>query len=340
MTKAGPAASAAVIGAGFAGLAAARELAARGLAVTVFEKSRGIGGRAATRRHEHDLQTFSFDHGAQYFTATTPPFTAVLAPFLADGRVQEWTGRMGVSADATLTPSTGTTTRLVSVPGMNSLAKALASDLQVLRESRVERMHEDGGNGWRLELSSGARTELFDYVVIAIPDAQARALCEQSGLTSVFASVPQPVLAPCWAVMAAFRRPVAVAFDGIFVNESVIRWAARDSSKPGRSAAAETWVIHLSPAASESRLDESPEVVARAGLAAFAKVCGRDLQEDAIFVRAHLWRFATVTTELDIRFIFIPERRVGLCGDWLCAGRVEGAFSSGRELALRISEEF
>ncbi|MFN3164316.1 MAG: FAD-dependent oxidoreductase, partial [Pseudohongiellaceae bacterium] len=64
----------AIVGAGLAGIAAARQLAP--LAdVTVFEKSRGPGGRMATRR----AGDFQFDHGAQFFTARTESFRSLLA---------------------------------------------------------------------------------------------------------------------------------------------------------------------------------------------------------------------------------------------------------------------
>ena len=49
-----------IVGAGICGLAAAAELAAAGREVAVFDKSRGIGGRLATRR----VDAMSFDHGA------------------------------------------------------------------------------------------------------------------------------------------------------------------------------------------------------------------------------------------------------------------------------------
>ncbi|MCA1599187.1 MAG: FAD-dependent oxidoreductase [Chloroflexi bacterium] len=52
----------AIVGAGAAGLAAGRTLAAQGHDITIYEKSRGFGGRAATRR-THDC---ALDHGAQY----------------------------------------------------------------------------------------------------------------------------------------------------------------------------------------------------------------------------------------------------------------------------------
>ena len=52
----------AIITAGVAGLVCARGLFGAHRPVTVFEKSRGLGGRLATRR----IGRMAFDHGAQY----------------------------------------------------------------------------------------------------------------------------------------------------------------------------------------------------------------------------------------------------------------------------------
>ena len=54
----------AVIGAGIAGLSCATQLQEAGLKVSVFDKSRGPGGRMSTRRGD-DWQC---DHGAQYLS--------------------------------------------------------------------------------------------------------------------------------------------------------------------------------------------------------------------------------------------------------------------------------
>ena len=61
----------AVIGAGISGLVCARLLVEQGMEVTVFEKSRGVGGRMATRRTPEGCH---FDHGAQYFTVRDERF--------------------------------------------------------------------------------------------------------------------------------------------------------------------------------------------------------------------------------------------------------------------------
>ena len=60
----------AVIGAGIAGLACARQLIAHGHDVVVFERDGVVGGRIASLRTEIG----GFDHGAQYFTTRHPAF--------------------------------------------------------------------------------------------------------------------------------------------------------------------------------------------------------------------------------------------------------------------------
>ena len=80
----------AIVGAGVGGLAASRCLQDHGLDVTVFDKSRGVGGRLATRREEG----VAFDHGAQYFTARDSRFTRYVRSWMQQGLVEPWMGRI------------------------------------------------------------------------------------------------------------------------------------------------------------------------------------------------------------------------------------------------------
>ncbi len=57
-----------------AGLACAQALVRSGAEVALFDKSRGVGGRMASRRVMTALGEVSFDHGAQYMTARDPGF--------------------------------------------------------------------------------------------------------------------------------------------------------------------------------------------------------------------------------------------------------------------------
>ena len=64
----------AIIGAGVSGLCAAKELREAGHSVTVFEKSRGVGGRLSSRY----AGPYEYDHGAQYFTVTENRFRSLV----------------------------------------------------------------------------------------------------------------------------------------------------------------------------------------------------------------------------------------------------------------------
>ena len=74
-----------IIGAGMSGLICAQVLQHAGLNVAIFEKSRGVGGRMATRRTDTEILT---DHGAQYFTVTEPAFQTVFDHWLKSGIVK------------------------------------------------------------------------------------------------------------------------------------------------------------------------------------------------------------------------------------------------------------
>ena len=71
----------AIIGAGLAGLTALQSLRAQGHSVTVFDKSRGSGGRMATKK----LGDASWDMGAQFMRAQSEAFTRQLQQW------QKWT---------------------------------------------------------------------------------------------------------------------------------------------------------------------------------------------------------------------------------------------------------
>jgi predicted NAD/FAD-dependent oxidoreductase len=121
----------AVVGAGISGLTCARTLADYGLPVTVFEKSRGVGGRMATRRSDN---VAAFDHGAQYFTVRDERFQNCVDSWQHAGLVQRWTGRIVSLHDQDTEQDKSSTARFVACPGMNAICRHLAERLLALDE--------------------------------------------------------------------------------------------------------------------------------------------------------------------------------------------------------------
>jgi renalase len=162
----------AVIGAGIAGLSCATALAQAGAAVTLYEKSRGPGGRMSTRRGE-DLQC---DHGAQYFTASDPAFRAEVSRWEHAGAAAPWTPRLQVLGGAVVRHPDPSVQRFVGTPSMVAPARLLANGLHVVAQTTIAGLQRDGRD-WRLSCSErGSLPDRYDAVLLAIPAPQAAAL--------------------------------------------------------------------------------------------------------------------------------------------------------------------
>lgn len=304
-----------IVGAGLAGLACARRLSGAGLAVRLFDKGRGPGGRMSTRRLDTPLGQVSFDHGAQYFTARGASFRTQTQRWAQAGVVAPWPA---AGADA-----------FVGVPGMNAPLRAMAEALDVTWGRQVTDLMADG-LGWRLMTPDGA-TETFDAVVLALPAEQAAALLKDCEGT-LAAAAGASRTAPCWTVMAVFDRPLPIAPD-VLRGEGSLGWAARNSAKPGR-APAEAWVIQADAAWSQTRLEDPPETVAQVLLQALSGAADEPLPAP-VALQAHRWRYARSAAGV-AGALWSPQTRLGCCGDWLLGPRVECAWDSGEALAARI----
>ncbi len=312
-----------IIGAGIAGLACAAGLARRGHDVVLFDKGRGPGGRMSTRRFQTSQGEASFDHGAQYFTARDEHFRSQVSDWVAAGVAAPW-------------PAAGAGA-YVGVPAMNSPIREMSGQHVVHWSTLVTRM-DRREDGWRLSLVGGEVSDV-DMTVVAVPAEQAAALLADSA-PDLAATAGAAISEPCWTVMVAFRQTVPVALDcwrgddsAAGPAEEMVGWAARNSSKPGRTGP-ESWVVQSAPGWSRRHIDAEPDVVTADLLAGLSRVLDVGLPQ-SIGTSAHRWRFARCADD-GPGVVLDTDRRLGLCGDWLIGPRVESAWISGARLADRI----
>ena len=320
----------AIIGAGLAGLSCATTLQQAGMAVTVFEKSRGASGRMSTRRTD-DWQC---DQGAQYFTARDLDFRAELARWQDAGAAALWTPRLHVIGNESSHQPDSTLERFVGTPGMTAPGHLLAAALDVRCQHTLVALHRDE-TGWQLQTAEhGSIAERFDCVLLAVPAPQVVPLLRVCApeLAQIAHAAP---MQPSWALMLRFAAPLALPFDAAFVNRGPLRWVARNSSKPGRNAQ-EIWLLHATGAWSLAHVDQSADDVARDLLEAFAELGA----PTPVAWRAHCWRYAQAATALNQACAWDGHAGLGLCGDWLHGGKVEGAWLSGRQLARHCLASF
>ena len=312
----------AVIGAGIAGLACARELARADAKVTVFEKSRGLGGRLGTRRQGN----LGFDHGAQFISARSRPFVKFAEVAGRAGVLARWAPRILEDDRLWEAPVEDW---FVGQPGMSALVRPLSRTVDL--QSGVG-IHEiiQSQRGWELQADSGRQNNIFDAIAVAVPAPQALTLLGPHGRT--FRHLHEVRMAPCWAGMFAFEQPVDVGADVRRWTRGPLTWAACDSSKPNRPPGLHCWVVHASVAWSQEHLEADATEVAQLLLREFAAATGARLPAPA-HAQAHRWRHAFVEQPLGLPCLVDEEIAAGACGDWCIAPRVEAAFESGRTLA-------
>lgn len=315
----------AIIGAGMAGLSAARHLN-NDHDVVVFDKSRGVGGRMSTRY----AGEYEFDHGAQYFTVSEPDFEADMKRMGEDAVRWESRGlylRAGESTADTGRP------RWVGAPRMNGLPKAMARGLDIQLGRRVARI-AGVVEELTLRFEDGSTEGPFDRVICTAPAPQAIGLLpKRSPLQAILADVQMHA---CFALMVGWPEPFDPGWDSLRVSNLPISWIARNSSKPGRDETLSTLVIHAAPEWSDDHAEADRDWVQTVMLDAASVLCERKL-EQAPHIALHRWLYAYANVGVGQDCLIDPALGVVLAGDWCVGGRVEGAFVSGRAAAKSVT---
>lgn len=366
----------ALIGAGLAGAVCARQLHDAGLQVEVFDKSRGVGGRMATRRARvsgpEGAPPVLFDHGVPWWTSRSEAFTDFLSAAEAAGNVQRWRPHLQGAGSPQHTPAKDA---WVASPDMPALCRWLLRDLPVRIECTVTAL-QHSAEGWQIVVdrpsvdgtSVGVRQGglkptvegAFDAVVVAIPPKQAATLwaphhpdwAEQDDSAA---------MVPTWTLMALGQpTPPAMAlpsWDVCCPADGPLALVVRQDAKPGRrptalaanpsEPAASTWVAHARPEWSQAHLEEPADAVLSILQQALESVVNTPMHWPHAVV--HRWRYAQAAQPMSAEASdhtaaagavggcrWDARMGLGACGDWLGGGGVEGAWASGRALAQAL----
>ena len=321
----------AVVGAGLAGAVCARQLALAGWRVQVFDKSRGCGGRLATRRASwQDAQgqsrTTKLDHGATGFAATTPAFQEFAGRACRAGWLVSW-----VPVPAPGTKDHGP--MYLPVPDMPRLTRELLAGLDFCWDTPIDALHRQAA-GWQLRSRGEAQPGVFDAVILAMPPAQsARLLAAHAPMWAQRAE--QLAMQPCWTLMGVADAPRAAPWDIARPRHPVIELLSRNERRPGREThpGEAHWVAHARADWSREHLEQPGEWVQARLQDAVAECLGEPVRWRHAVV--HRWRYAhsgQPLAALGDACWWDAAAGLGVCGDFLGGLGVEGAWHSATAL--------
>lgn len=314
-----------VIGAGIAGLMAARTLQAQGVRVTVLDKGRGVGGRMATRR----IGSAVFDHGAQFFTARNPRFQALVAAWLAASVSEEWC--RGFAQPDGAAQGDGHP-RYRGAAGMTAVPKylALGLDIQLCRRAVSAAAR---GAQWRVRTDQGT-TFTADGLLLTAPVPQSLKMLD-SGETAISFDARAALAAirydPCIALMVQPRESYLPEPGGMQFPGGPIAWIG-DNRKKGISLC-EAVTLHAGAEFSRAHWDAEDGKVVSTLLAAATDW----IAEASADIQVHRWRFAKPAALYPGSCLALPHPLpLVFAGDAFGEPRVEGAALSGLAAAQAL----
>lgn len=332
--------------------------------VTLIEKSRGVSGRAATRRYPRPsrsgepltTETVRYDHGANHFTLRATNVAELVrsldavplrihAPVWvlgADGAVEP--GDPQRDADA----------RWTFADGIRTLGTALheRSGAQILTETRATSARRDEAGRWFVGTDGGGGLGPFDALLLTPPGPQTAELGAQ--MTGLPGDVHENWLGGLGA--ARYRSQFSIAlgyaerlrlkapFYALIHNDGQhpLAWLTVEDRKPGHVPDGQSVLIaQMQPAWTQQHYDAPREAVAEMAEKIVASVLAPVIDGDvppSAWWGAQRWRYSLPDAGYAAATLRLAEPHgLFVAGDSVAGkGRVELALETGLDAAGRI----
>ncbi len=296
------------------GLAAAHVLRDAGHAVTIFEASGEVGGRAATRRRDG----FTYDPGAQYIKG--------------GGAVSDtWiTGRF----------------RVDDLIDISKPVWVFASQGRIQEGDPLQNVKQ-AATGWSLFAMQGYFLGDFEQLLVAIPAEEAAALVQASEMAGELrdvtcASLRKARYNPLISVALGYRqRPRTRPYYALVNTDKAhaISWLAWEHEKAAERVpgGAGLLIAQMAPQYSQEQWDTPDEQLVEDAAERVATLLDEQL-EQPVFRDVQHWRYALPVEKAngdEVNGAALPNR-LAFCGDAFVGGRVHLALEHGVEVAKRM----
>lgn len=299
----------AIIGAGLSGSNIYHPLKTDNNNITIFEKSRGAGGRCSTRYLNDKL----IDHGTPFFKVKDQQFKE-----FCDDQVYQ---NILTKKDDIYYP----------VDGMNKLCSSLIDQEDILLNTHIVSF-EKLEDGWHLIDKNSIGYGAFDKLIITIPAPQVLEL--DISLPNDIKNKLQSVKYNSIATLMIYSHSFQSIDDKKFLDSTSFKKIVNNSNKYHYENFS-SYVIHLNETLSNEQNFRSKDEVKSYMIRNIKENFGFDIEKD-FYILPHLWKYGFVSEGVVEEYIYDEKLGLGFCGDYFKHRDLQGSYSSSSKLFSKI----
>lgn len=294
----------AIIGAGFSGCNLYNNLKERYEDITIFEKSRGAGGRLSTKYIE--------DKFIDYGTSSLIPITDDLKFFCLD-----------LSKNGVLKAKYD---EFIPKTGINEICKFLINEKNLLTNTKITKV-VNSINKWTLEDENHNIYEDFDLLFITIPAPQI--LQMKIELPNNFKEKLSFIkYDSIFSLILHTNKELKLNENKLYENPDIKDII--NNSKKYLYKDFSSYVIHSSKEFANCVNEKTKEEICDIFLDNFDDDTKELIEEFTII--PHLWKYAFAKTSLDMPYFLNEEKNLGICGDYFSHNNLEASLLSSELL--------
>ena len=294
----------AIIGAGFSGCNLYNNLKEKYENITIFEKSRGVGGRLSTKYIEDKF----IDHG----TSSLIPITDDLKFFCLD---LAKSGVLKAKYD-----------QFIPNNGINSICKFLIDEKDLLVNTKIIKA-QNSNNKWFLEDEHHKIYEDFDLLFITIPAPQILEM--QIELQDDFKQKLSHIKYDSVFSLILYSNE-NLKLDEKKIYENVDVSDIINNSKKYLYKDVSSYIIHSTKEFANCLNHKNKDEIYELFLENFEEELQDELKNFTTI--AHFWKYANAKNSLDMPYFLNKEKNLGICGDYFNHNNMEATLSSSELL--------
>ena len=295
----------AIIGAGFSGCNLYNNLKEKYEDITIFEKSRGVGGRLSTKYIEDKF----IDHG----TSSLIPITDDLKMFCLD-----------LSSNGVVKAKYD---EFIPKNGINAICKFLIDEKDLIKNTKITKA-QNINNKWILEDENHNIYKDFDLLFITIPAPQI--LQMKIELSNEFKEKLSHIkYDSIFSLILHSNEDIKLDKSVLYENpdiQNIINNSRKYQYKDFSS-----YVIHSTKEFANCVNEKTKEEICEIFLTNF-DADTKELIEKFTMI-PHLWKYAFAKTSLDMPYFLNDEKNLGICADFFNHSNMEAALLSSELLS-------